>query len=163
MESSSSILEQKPWNVSTKFKLTKDDQHLQKLEGMMQFNVRTAYYNISPACKLLHHQSYPTHWMFQLWRTRSHRPEMLEIKMQGNNWEGTFTCQAGYSCYFASLIAKISPLLNQACTGRRPACAWFLEIDLVRKVSVCVCLCVPPEASNNRWRDVAWYGPHMIG
>ena len=31
---------------------------------------------------------------------------------------------------------------------------------------MCMCLCVcvsAPEASNNQWCDVAWYGPHMIG
>ena len=35
-----------------------------------------------------------------------------------------------------------------------------------RSVCVCLCVCVcvsTPEASNNQWRDVAWYGPHMIG
>ena len=48
--------------------------------------------------------------------------------------------------------------LNQACTGRKPARAWFLYIDLVREVCVCVCVCVclsAPEASNNQWHDVA--------
>ena len=32
--------------------------------------------------------------------------------------------------------------LNQARTDRRPACAWFLKIDHVRIVSMCVCVCV---------------------
>ena len=42
--------------------------------------------------------------------------------------------------------------------------AWFLEIDIVREVWMCLCVCVSaPKASNNQWRDVAWYGPHMIG
>ena len=39
--------------------------------------------------------------------------------------------------------------------ARRPlagARAWFLDIDLVRKVCVCVSAL---EASNNRWRDLA--------
>ena len=40
--------------------------------------------------------------------------------------------------------------LNQAHTGLWPACAWLLEIDPVRKVYVCVYVCVStPEASNN--------------
>ena len=43
-------------------------------------------------------------------------------------------------------------LLNQARSGVRPARAWFLEIDLVREVCVCV---AASEASNNQWRDVA--------
>ena len=30
--------------------------------------------------------------------------------------------------------------------------AWFLDIDLVREVCVCVSA---PEASNNQWRDMA--------
>ena len=42
--------------------------------------------------------------------------------------------------------------LNQARAGQRPARAWFLDIDLVRKVCVCVSA---PEASNNQWRDMA--------
>ena len=32
--------------------------------------------------------------------------------------------------------------LNQAHAGRRPACAWFLEITFVPPKYVCVCLCV---------------------
>ena len=43
-------------------------------------------------------------------------------------------------------------LLNQARAGRRPARAWFLKIDPVRIVCMCVCLrvCVSaPEAINN--------------
>ena len=42
--------------------------------------------------------------------------------------------------------------LNQARAGRRPARAWFLKIDPVRIVCMCVCLrvCVSaPEAINN--------------
>ena len=31
--------------------------------------------------------------------------------------------------------------LNQALTGRRPACTWFLKIVSVQ-MSVCVCLCM---------------------
>ena len=30
--------------------------------------------------------------------------------------------------------------LNQACTGQRPAHTWFLEIALIRDVSMCVCV-----------------------
>ena len=33
-------------------------------------------------------------------------------------------------------------LLNQARAGRRPARAWFLEIDLVRFVCMRACVCV---------------------
>ena len=44
--------------------------------------------------------------------------------------------------------------LNQAHAGRRPACAWFLEITFVPPKYVCVCVCVcvcesTPEAINN--------------
>ena len=42
--------------------------------------------------------------------------------------------------------------LNQAHTGHRPACTWFLEIDCVHNMCVCVCLCVcvcSSEANNN--------------
>ena len=39
-------------------------------------------------------------------------------------------------------------LLNQARAGRRPARAWFLKVEPVRIVSmcvyVCVCVCVRP-------------------
>ena len=38
-------------------------------------------------------------------------------------------------------------LLNQVRTGRRPAHAWFLKINLVR-MYVCVCVSAP-EAMNN--------------
>ena len=59
----------------------------------------------------------------------------------------------------------------QTCIFLNQARAWFLEIDPVRErlyVCVCVCMCVcvcvsAPKAINNQWRDVAWYGPHMIG
>ena len=53
--------------------------------------------------------------------------------------------------------------LNQARAGLRPACAWFLEIALVREVGmhvrvhVCVCLSVclsAPEAINNYSREM---------
>ena len=43
--------------------------------------------------------------------------------------------------------ANVPPtFLNQARAGRRPARTWFLEIDIVCKVCVCVsvCLCVRP-------------------
>ena len=41
-----------------------------------------------------------------------------------------------YGCYNYT-----NNFLNQARAGRRPACAWFLEITLMR-TSVCVCMCV---------------------
>ena len=52
-------------------------------------------------------------------------------------------------------LSKI--FLNQACAGHRLACAWFLKIDPVQIVSMCVCLCVcvlcvcvsAPKAINN--------------
>ena len=37
---------------------------------------------------------------------------------------------------------KLPKFLNQAHAGHRPACAWFLKIDPVRIVSMCVCVCV---------------------
>ena len=50
-----------------------------------------------------------------------------------------------------------SGLLNQARAGRRPARAWFLNIDMVR-TSVCVCVCVSvcvsaPRAIKNYLRE----------
>ena len=40
---------------------------------------------------------------------------------------------------------NIPTFSNQACTGSRPARAWFLEITLMRtSVCVCACLCVRP-------------------
>ena len=46
-----------------------------------------------------------------------------------------------------SISTSIQRFLNQAR-------AWFLDIDLVREVCVCVCVSAP-EASNNQWRDMA--------
>ena len=46
-------------------------------------------------------------------------------------------------------IATHAILLNQACTGHRSVCAWFLEFVFVR-ISVCLRVCVSaPEAINN--------------
>ena len=46
-------------------------------------------------------------------------------------------------------------LLNHACAGRRPVCAWFLEIvPMQTSVCVFVCVCVHPKAINNLWRDM---------
>ena len=45
--------------------------------------------------------------------------------------------------------SKCLPFLNQARAGRS---AWFLKIDPVRIVGMCVCVCVcvsAPEATNN--------------
>ena len=40
--------------------------------------------------------------------------------------------------------------LNQVCTGLQLVQAWFLEIAFVRKVGVCMCVCVSaPEGINN--------------
>ena len=57
--------------------------------------------------------------------------------------------------------------LNQACAGLWPAHAWFLKIDPVRIVRMCVCVCVcvclcvcvspPPRlliTSDMMWRDI---------
>ena len=61
--------------------------------------------------------------------------------------------------YFQQCIYCLSgtmKTLNQACAGLQPARTWFLDIDLVRKVCVCVRVSVrpPPKASNNQWHDV---------
>ena len=45
-------------------------------------------------------------------------------------------------------------LLNQAHAGHRPARAWFLKVEPVRIVSMCMCVCLrvcvsTPEAINN--------------
>ena len=52
-------------------------------------------------------------------------------------------------------------LLHQACAGHRLVRTWFLEIDLVRKVCVCVCVCIPVclpprlvTTSGMMWRDM---------
>ena len=54
------------------------------------------------------------------------------------------------------MISKL--FLNQAHAGHKPACTWFLKIDPVRIIRMCVCLgvcvclhvCVStPEAINN--------------
>ena len=56
-----------------------------------------------------------------------------------------------------------SILLNQVRAGLWPARAWFLEIDPVRIVSmcvwlrVCVCVCPPPRlliTSGMMWHDI---------
>ena len=47
-------------------------------------------------------------------------------------------------------ILEISLYVNQACAGLRPACAWFLRIDPVRIIGMCVRVCVSaPEAIYN--------------
>ena len=33
-------------------------------------------------------------------------------------------------------------ILNQVCTGHRPVHTWFLKIDPVRIISMCVCVCL---------------------
>ena len=57
-----------------------------------------------------------------------------------------------YKIFITNLVVTMgfAYFLNQARTGLWPACAWFLEIDPVCKVYVCVYVCVStPEASNN--------------
>ena len=52
---------------------------------------------------------------------------------------------AGFQNLENSLQVKLFGfLLNQGHTGRRPAHTWFLKIDLVRIVSMHVCVCVCP-------------------
>ena len=59
-----------------------------------------------------------------------------------------------------SVVTNI--FLNQARAGRRPARAWFLEIDPVRErlyvcLRVCVCVCPPLRlliTSGVMWRDM---------
>ena len=66
---------------------------------------------------------------------------------------------------------RVPSFLNQARTDRRPACTWFLKIDPVWIVSMCVCVCVcvclcvcPPLrlliTSDAMWRDTEL---HTIG
>ena len=80
--------------------------------------------------------------------------------MEGD--EDTYTCNViiletiGSSSYtLPSLISKLASIVSfcldtkhfiSARVGLRPAHAWFLDIDLVREVCVCVsvCLCVRP-------------------
>ena len=47
--------------------------------------------------------------------------------------------------YIAYYILLFKPVVRQP---HRSACVWFLEIDLVHKVCVCVCVSAP-DASNN--------------
>ena len=41
--------------------------------------------------------------------------------------------------------------LNQARASHRPVRTWFLKIDFVRIIGMCVST---PEAINNKWRDM---------
>ena len=62
----------------------------------------------------------------------------------------TFASYSKSTTYLFS--GGISHLLNQARASRRPVHVWFLKIDPVRIVSMCVYLCVcvsAPEAINN--------------
>ena len=48
-------------------------------------------------------------------------------------------------------------LLNQAHASLWPAYVWFLKIDPVQIVSICVCVCPPPRlliTSGVMWRDI---------
>ena len=60
-------------------------------------------------------------------------------------------------------IAMDTILLNQAHAGHRPTRAWFLKVDAVQIVSmcvyvcVCVCVCPPPRlliTSGVMWHDI---------
>ena len=51
-------------------------------------------------------------------------------------------------------------ILNQARTGHRPVRAWFLEIDPVRDVCMCMSVCLPPRlliTSGVIWCDIDPY------
>ena len=56
-----------------------------------------------------------------------------------------------YTCSCLLPLEAVKDFLNQARAGRRPAHAWFLEIDPVReRLYVCLRVCVSaPEAINN--------------
>ena len=50
----------------------------------------------------------------------------------------------------ACSLVQVQILFKPGVCRRRPARDWFLKIDPVRIVSMCVCLCVSaPEAINN--------------
>ena len=58
--------------------------------------------------------------------------------------------------YYIDLLYSF---LNQVHTGHRPVCTWFLTIDPVQIVSMCVCVCVcpPPRlliTSGMMWHDI---------
>ena len=60
---------------------------------------------------------------------------------------------------FITYFLQNGILLNQARAGQRPARAWFLDIDLVREVCVCVRVpvCPPPRlviTTGMMWRDM---------
>ena len=64
---------------------------------------------------------------------------------------------------FCSLCIALFLFLNQACAGLWPARAWFLKVEPVRIVSMCVYVCVclrvcpPPRlliTSGVMWHDI---------
>ena len=54
---------------------------------------------------------------------------------------GTFTAHLNF---IVLLFCSFESFLSQARASLRPTHAWFLKIDPVRIVSMCVCLCVRP-------------------
>ena len=52
--------------------------------------------------------------------------------------------------------------LNQACVGRRLACAWFLKIDPVQIVGMDVCVCVCPRPRLLITSGVIWHDVNLI-
>ena len=57
-----------------------------------------------------------------------------------------------YLCY---VLYAVSPI---ACTGCRPVCAWFLEIDFVHDVCMCVSVYLPRgyNTSGMIWTPYDW-------
>ena len=66
---------------------------------------------------------------------------LVKLQLQGNKPCNTVIL----SVSGMKIAICLWPFLNQAHTGLWLACAWFLEIDLVREVYVCVCVCVRPQ------------------
>ena len=58
--------------------------------------------------------------------------------VQGEHWQ------------LPNLYTHFMQFLNQSHAGHREACAWFLEITLMR---ICMHVRVCHEAINNYWRD----------
>ena len=61
-----------------------------------------------------------------------------------------------FKVYNTRWFQSLKLFLNKARASHRPAHTWFLKIDLVRIVGMCVCVCVrvcvcvsAPEAINN--------------
>ena len=62
------------------------------------------------------------------------------IKIEGNRF------RSSQDIHFPENCSIFFTFLNQARTGLRPTCSWFLEIVLFVNIGVCVCVCPPPRA-----------------